>query len=127
MSRSLTANAIAIAQKNNCKLVARTFFCHNPHIYTQNTTAKWPPWFKSFRYSSEGKVFFRTFGKRPSFILQYVFATKKQTNTTRGYCWGPSSSEGPQKHELTIGHQYICQSLQELQNQTTFCSRTMEE
>jgi hypothetical protein len=30
------------------------------------------------------------------------------------YLLGPSSSEGPQKHGLTIGHQYICQALQEL-------------
>jgi hypothetical protein len=23
-------------------------------------------------------------------------------NIARGYCWGPSSSEGPQKHDLTM-------------------------
>jgi hypothetical protein len=23
----------------------------------------------------------------------------EQINTARGYCWGPSSSEGPQKHD----------------------------
>jgi hypothetical protein len=33
---------------------------------------------------------------------------------------GHSSSEGPQKHGVTIGHQCICQALQELRNQTTF-------
>jgi hypothetical protein len=25
-----------------------------------------------------------------------------QINIARGYCWGPSSSEGPQKHDLTM-------------------------
>jgi hypothetical protein len=30
-------------------------------------------------------------------MLQSKFVTKKQINTARGYCWGPSSSEGPQK------------------------------
>jgi hypothetical protein len=73
-------------------------FYHKPHIYIQNTTAKWPSQFRKFRYSSEGKVFFRTFDIRPSFVSQYEFVIKKQTNTVRGYCWGHSSSEGPQKH-----------------------------
>jgi hypothetical protein len=26
----------------------------------------------------------------------------QQTNIARGYCWGPSASEGPQKHDLTM-------------------------
>jgi hypothetical protein len=30
----------------------------------------------------------------------------KQINTARGYCWGPSSSEGPQKHNLTMSSKY---------------------
>jgi hypothetical protein len=51
------------------------------------------------RYSSEGKVFFQTFSKRSSFILQSKFVIKKQINTTRGYCWGPSYPEGPQKSD----------------------------
>jgi hypothetical protein len=51
------------------------------------------------RYSSEEKVFFRIFGKRPSFTSQSKFVTKKQINTVRGYCWGPFSSEGPQKRD----------------------------
>jgi hypothetical protein len=25
-----------------------------------------------------------------------------QINTARGNCWGPLSSEGPQKHDLTM-------------------------
>jgi hypothetical protein len=30
----------------------------------------------------------------------------KQINTARGYCWGPSSSEGPQKRNLTISSKH---------------------
>jgi hypothetical protein len=30
----------------------------------------------------------------------------KQINTARGYCWGPSSSKGPQKHNLTTSSKY---------------------
>jgi hypothetical protein len=26
----------------------------------------------------------------------------QQINIARGYCWGPSASEGPQKHDLTM-------------------------
>jgi hypothetical protein len=57
-------------------------------------------------YSSKGKVFFRTFGLRPSSISQSEFVILKQINTVRGYCWGPSSSEGPQKHNLTMSSKY---------------------
>jgi hypothetical protein len=32
-------------------------------------------------------------------MSQSEFVTKKQINTARGFCWGPSSSEGPQKHD----------------------------
>jgi hypothetical protein len=28
-------------------------------------------------------------------MSQSKFVTKKQINTVRGYCWGPSSSKGP--------------------------------
>jgi hypothetical protein len=62
---------------------------------------------RRFRYLSGEKVFFWTFGLRPTFISQSKFVTKKQTNTTRGYCWGPSSFEGPQKHNLTIIYLHI--------------------
>jgi hypothetical protein len=27
-------------------------------------------------------------------------------NIARGYCWGPSASEGPQKHDLTMFLEY---------------------
>jgi hypothetical protein len=31
---------------------------------------------------------------------------RKQINTARGYCWGPSSSEGPQKRNLTMSSKH---------------------
>jgi hypothetical protein len=30
----------------------------------------------------------------------------KEINTVRGYCWGPSSSEGPQKRNLTMSSKH---------------------
>jgi hypothetical protein len=51
-------------------------------------------------YSSKEKVFFRTFGLRPSSISQSEFII------ARGYCWGPSASEGPQKHDLIMFLEY---------------------
>ena len=30
----------------------------------------------------------------------------QQINIARGYCWGPSASEGPQKHDLTMFLEY---------------------
>jgi hypothetical protein len=33
------------------------------YIYTQSPTAQWVPRFRMIRYSSEGKVFFRTLAK----------------------------------------------------------------
>ena len=30
----------------------------------------------------------------------------QQINIARGYCWGPSASEGPQKHDLTMFSKY---------------------
>jgi hypothetical protein len=35
-------------------------------------------------------------------MSQSEFVLLKQINTMRGYCWGPSSSEGPQKRNLTV-------------------------
>jgi hypothetical protein len=32
------------------------------YIYTKSPTARWAPRVRMIRYSSEGKVFFRTFG-----------------------------------------------------------------
>jgi hypothetical protein len=57
-----------------------------------------PPQLRKFCYLSDEKVFFRTFGIRPLFISQAELVTKKQTNTARGYSWGPSSFKGLQKH-----------------------------
>jgi hypothetical protein len=39
-------------------------------------------------------------------MSQSEFVILKQINTARGYCWGPSSSEGPQKHNLTMSSKY---------------------
>jgi hypothetical protein len=35
-------------------------------------------------------------------MSQFEFVILKQINTMRGYCWGPSSFEGPQKRNLTV-------------------------
>jgi hypothetical protein len=35
----------------------------------------------------------------------------QQINITRGYCWGPSASEGPQKHDLTMFSKYASRYL----------------
>jgi hypothetical protein len=35
-------------------------------------------------------------------MSQSEFVILNKINTARGYCWGPSSSEGPQKHDLTM-------------------------
>ena len=43
------------------------------YIYTQSSTARWVPRFRTIRYSSKGKVFFRTFGVKPSSISQSKF------------------------------------------------------
>jgi hypothetical protein len=35
----------------------------------------------------------------------------QQINIARGYCWGPSASEGPQKHNLTMFSKYASRLL----------------
>jgi hypothetical protein len=35
----------------------------------------------------------------------------QQINIARGYCWGPSASEGPQKHNLTSVSKYASRYL----------------
>jgi hypothetical protein len=35
----------------------------------------------------------------------------QQINIARGYCWGPSASEGPQKHDLTMFSKYASRYL----------------
>jgi hypothetical protein len=39
-------------------------------------------------------------------MSQSEFVILKQINTARGYCWGPSSSEGPQKRNLTMSSKH---------------------
>jgi hypothetical protein len=78
--------------------MAQQIFCQDRYIYMQKLLQKWPLQSRKFHYPSDGKVFFRTFDIRPPFISQSEFDTRKQTNTARGYCWGPLSVEGPQKH-----------------------------
>jgi hypothetical protein len=92
-------NIIAIAQKNHrIRWHEKYFVAALIYIY-KTPLQSGPHKFRKFRYSSEGKVFFRTFGIMPLFVSQSEFVTKKQTNTERGYCWGPSSFEGPQKQD----------------------------
>jgi hypothetical protein len=31
----------------------------------------------------------------------------QQINIARGYCWGPSAYEGPQKHDLIMFSKYV--------------------
>jgi hypothetical protein len=38
----------------------------------------------------------------------------QQINIARGYCWGPSASEGPQKHDLTMFSMYASRYLRNL-------------
>ena len=35
----------------------------------------------------------------------------QQINIVRGYCWGPSASEGPQKRDLTMFSKYASRYL----------------
>jgi hypothetical protein len=40
-------------------------------------------------------------------MSQSKFVTMKQINTARGYCWGPSPSEGPKNvtnHMFSVRH-----------------------
>jgi hypothetical protein len=92
-------NAIAIAQKNQRKSVARkSFITTLVYIYIQNTTTKWTLQFRTFRYSGEGKVFSWTFGIRHSFVSQSEFATKNKLILRGAIVGGSWSLEGPQKH-----------------------------
>jgi hypothetical protein len=36
----------------------------------------------------------------------------QQINIVRGYCWGPSASESPQKHDLIMFSMYASRYLQ---------------
>jgi hypothetical protein len=57
-------------------------------------------------YSSKGKVFFRTFGLRPSSMSQSEFVILNKLILRGATVGGPSSSEGPQKSNLTTSSKY---------------------
>jgi hypothetical protein len=42
----------------------------------------------------------------------------QQINIARGYCWGPSASEGPQKRDVTMFSKY---AIRYLRNQESGC------
>jgi hypothetical protein len=52
------------------------------HKKYETTTAKWAP-HSSISMISSRKVFFQTFDTRPSFISQFEFVARKQTNIVR--------------------------------------------
>jgi hypothetical protein len=51
----------------------------------------------SFAILAKGRCFFGPLAKGLRSHRSLNLLTKKQINTARGYCWGPSSSEGPKK------------------------------
>ena len=73
-----------------------------PYLYAKSVENSKTPFVSECCYSSKGKVFFRTFGVKPSSMSQSKFVILKQINIARGYCWGPSASEGPQKQDLKV-------------------------
>jgi hypothetical protein len=72
------------------------------HIYTPSALQLEGPHLSlTIAILAKGKVFFRTFGLSLR-SCRSLNSLLQQINTARGYCWGPSSSEGPQKHDLTM-------------------------
>ena len=57
-----------------------------------------------------GRYFFGPTARslRPCRNINLLF---QQINIARGYCWGPSASEGPQKHDLTMFSKYASRYL----------------
>jgi transposase InsO family protein len=55
-------------------------------------------------------------GKKPNVSYFRVFGSKCFILIKRGRCWGPSASEGPQKHDLTMFSKYASRYLR---NQVT--------
>jgi hypothetical protein len=53
----------------------------------------------SFAILAKGRRFFRPSAKGLRSRRSLNLLQRKQINTARGYCWGPSSSEGPQKRD----------------------------
>ena len=51
----------------------------------------------TFAILAKGRCFFGPSAKGLRSRRSLNLLIQKQINTARGYCWGPSSSEGPQK------------------------------
>jgi hypothetical protein len=68
-------------------------------IYMPNTLQLGGPYMSlTFAILAKGNVFFSDLRLKAFVrIAVRICRIHKQINTARGYCWGPSSSEGPQK------------------------------
>jgi hypothetical protein len=53
----------------------------------------------TFAILAKGRCFLDLRLKAFVHVADLICYIQEQINTTRGYCWGPSSSEGPQKHD----------------------------
>jgi hypothetical protein len=53
----------------------------------------------TFAILAKGRCFFGPSAKGLRSRRSLNLLIQKQINTARGYCWGPSSSEGPQKRD----------------------------
>jgi hypothetical protein len=75
---------------------------------------------KTVAILARGRCFFGPSAKslRPYRNINLSF---QQINIARGYCWGPSASEGPQKHDLTMFSKYASRYLR---NQESGCGYT---
>jgi hypothetical protein len=75
---------------------------------------------KAVAILAKGKVFFGPSAQslRPCRNINLSF---QQINIARGYCWGPSASEGPQKRDLTMFSKYASRYLR---NQESGCGYT---
>jgi hypothetical protein len=69
---------------------------------------------------AKGRCFFGPSARslRPCRNINLLF---QQINIARGYCWGPSASEGPQKHNLTMLSKYASRYLR---NKKSGCGYT---
>ena len=71
-------------------------------IYTIGTLQIEGPSVIDCCYSSKGKVFFQTFGLRPSSMSQSEFVILNKLILRGATVGDPSASEGPQKQDLTV-------------------------
>ena len=90
------------------------------YLYAQCASSWRAPSVIDYCYSSKGKVFFGPSARslRPCRNINLLF---QQINIARGYCWGPSASEGPQKRDLTMFSKYASRYLR---NQESGCGYT---